>query len=530
MLRIVRACTVGSCLLILAACRGGGTTPPPVIPIATVGPTTGDPADPSAPLLTLTAAAFGILPTNTDAQNDVGFAALKTKMQSSPTTTWKVFFAPGAYTYTNDRWLWGVRKVIIDAYDCTLQNTSTDAGNFYPFDVGDFFTDVGDVPFPASAAVHVNGYLFNTAAAGAIAITTATHADAGNFTPGMRVLVHGYDQQGSGYPPNMRYFEYKTVLTADAGTGVVTFTDHLAYGYDSRWWDTANYSGTALSFGAPRILSLERANYKRPILIWIKGATFLANPTYPTPAANVLQLSADLLIYEDVSAPAFNTGQTDVQIMRGSKFAAQSTCDKLHNRLVLEDTTLNDGSIALTDCVGVNNLSLIRSKFNGSINQIAPRNLFVDNSDIIPPTGSYTGLSTETNRPLRAVSIANTRVYNTGGGNFQAAFGGKGSPGFSLTVGSVVGTDIRIAFDATGQAVAQQIEYGMTLTNTVTGNTGIITAIYWETGSPGTLRIAGTWSAPTASDVFYYYDVMQVSDGGGNTIIGTQVPFWITSG
>src|SRR5207253_2199031 len=57
-------------------------------------------------------------------------------------------------------------------------------------------------------------------------------------------------------------------------------------------------------------------------------------------------------------------------------------------------------------------------------------------------------------------------------------------------------------------------------------NTGIITAIYYETGAPGTLRIAGTWSAPTAADVFRYYDVMQAADRGGNSIIGTQVAFW----
>src|SRR5437868_2060484 len=74
----------------------------------------------------LYAPTFGILPTNTDVQNDVGFAALKAKMQTSGTTTWRVYFPPGAYTYTNNRWLFGVQKVIVDAYDCTFQCTSTD--------------------------------------------------------------------------------------------------------------------------------------------------------------------------------------------------------------------------------------------------------------------------------------------------------------------------------------------------------------------------------------------------------------------
>jgi hypothetical protein len=264
-------------------------------------------------------------------------------------------------------------------------------------------------------------------------------------------------------------------------------------------------------------------------LIWIKGANFLGNPNVA--GAVLLETQADLAIYEDVQGILFGSGQLDTLVIRRSKFTGsslnQSTGDKLQNRLIIEDSTLigGTGQPALTDCVGVNNLSLVRSKFT-YVNQIAPRNLFIDDSDFVPPSGSHTGISTENLRPLRAVSIKNTRVVNPGGGNFGAAFGNKASPGFSLTVGSVVGTDIRLSFDATAKLVAQQIDYGMTLTNTVTGNTGIITAIYWETGSPGTLRIAGTWSAPTPGDVFYYYDVMRVSDGGGNTIIGTQVPLY----
>src|SRR5437763_15863011 len=40
---------------------------------------------------------YGILPTNTAAQNDTGLALLKTAMQASTTTVWRVIFEPGAY-------------------------------------------------------------------------------------------------------------------------------------------------------------------------------------------------------------------------------------------------------------------------------------------------------------------------------------------------------------------------------------------------------------------------------------------------
>jgi hypothetical protein len=85
--------------------------------------------------------------------------------------------------------------------------------------VNDPFDDSGNIAWPH--LVYANGYLINTANAGSSSITTTTHADAGNFSVGMPVLVYGYDQMGNGYPPDPRYFEYKTVLSANASTGVV---------------------------------------------------------------------------------------------------------------------------------------------------------------------------------------------------------------------------------------------------------------------------------------------------------------------
>src|ERR1700683_807666 len=214
---------------------------------------------------------YGILPGNSASTNDIGFAALHKAMIASPSTVWHVIFSPGAYTYTNNRWLWGIQNVIIDAYHATFQNTSSDAnyGNSIPLMVNDPFDDSGDVPWPHTS--YVDGYLINTAAARASSVTTTIAANAGNFTAGMPVLVYGYDQQGAGYPPNMRYFEYKSVLSADAKTGVVTFTDQLQNFYDSRWWDTGNYGNTEESFGAPRILSVARAKYTQANLVWIIG-------------------------------------------------------------------------------------------------------------------------------------------------------------------------------------------------------------------------------------------------------------------
>jgi hypothetical protein len=481
----------------------------------------------------LLASNYGIAPGNSATVNDTGFAALKAAMAASPNTIWHVIFASGAYTYTNNRWLWGIQNVIIDAYGASFQCTSSsdgNAGNQIPLYVNDPFDDSGDTPWPHTT--YVNGDLINTVASGAASVTTTTAGNAAHYSAGMPVLLYGYDQQGWGYPPNPRYFEYKTVLSANASTGVVTFTDFLQNFYDSRWWDTLYGDGTQLYHGAPRILSLQRANYTQANLIWIKGATFLGNSV--TPGSNQLQVTANLMIYEDVSAAAFNVVLTNRAIIKRGHFVGNlSTGDKVIGSLVIEDSVLdpNPGDTngaGFADCVGCNSLSLIRTKIYGNIYEIAPRNLIVNDSDIIPLPGganTYSGITTAGNNPIWSVSVANTRIYNTGG-TFSYGVSNKASPGNALTVGSVSGTNIQIAWGSTAETVAYAIDYGMTLTNTVTGNTGTVTGIYYSSASGGVLVITGTWSTPAPGDVFYSYDVMRASDGGGNFIIGAQVPFW----
>jgi len=471
----------------------------------------------------LLASNYGIAPGNSATVNDTGFAALHTAMIASPGTIWHVIFSPGAYTYTNNRWLWDIQNVIIDAYGASFQCTSTDSNfvNGIPLNTGDYFNNSGDIPAPNYT--YTTGYLINTADSGASSITTITAANAGNFTVGMPVVIYGYDQQGSGYPANMRYFEYRTVLSVNASTGVVTLTEPLQNFYDSRWWDTANYAGTGQSYGAPRIMSLQRADYNQPNLIWLKGATFLPNSN--NSAFSALQTPANLVIYEDVSATAFNVFETNKIIIERSNFAGdQSTCDKLVDSMQFENSSINPNprypAGALTDCAGTSNVFLSHSKFYGALYQIGPRNLMLNDVDVIPASTSYSGIGTYGAFPIRSVFISNTRIYNTG----QAyGFTNVASPGNSLTVGSVSGTNIQLTWNSTSQAIAYGIDYGMTLTNTTTGNTGVITGIYL---SDANLVITGTWGTPSPGDVMYYYDVINKYDQGGNVIVGTQVPFW----
>ena len=105
---------------------------------------------------------------------------MKAAMQATPTTVWHVIFEPGTIQYTNNRWLWGVNQVIIDAYGVTFQDTITSIDiptDAEPFWNGEFFMTGGDVL--AVDQTYADGFLINTAAAGATSVTTSTAANAG---------------------------------------------------------------------------------------------------------------------------------------------------------------------------------------------------------------------------------------------------------------------------------------------------------------------------------------------------------------
>jgi hypothetical protein len=511
---------VGDLTGILVPIGGGSGGSPPTIPVTTIAAST-----------------YGILPANSAATNDTGFAALRAAMRADTTKTWHVVFAPGAYTYTNNRWLFGVLKCIIEAYDCTFQNMVNDSWelNSRPLNTGDYFNDVGDFARTGANDAYVTGSLFNTAVAGSYTITTTTAANAGNFTAGMRVVLHGYDQQGTAsYPFNLRYFEVKTVVSGVAGTGVVTFTTPLSYAYDSRWWDTVYGGGGSPSFGAPRILSIERTRYTHPKLFWFKGMTFLVNGVNAN--FGVLTCSADLVIMEDVKETIFSPTTSDKTIYRRCKGVSSaaigggaSEVDKLLGSVIFEDCYM-DGTLApagaINAATGCVSLSLIRTTCVNGCNNIAPRHLLIDDCDIIgKPQGDIFGAISATSFvPITSLNVCNTRIYYTGGIGVGVDPGVLN--GITFTVGSVNGTNIQLVWNGTSQTLAHAIDYGMTLSKSDGTKSGVITGIFLTGGN--TLVITGSWAAPVAAETWQAVSsVINQSDGGGNSMIGTTtLPFW----
>jgi hypothetical protein len=172
----------------------------------------------------------------------------------------RLFFPPNAADYQTSRTEWtnGIPNLIIDGYGARLTNCMVGGVNNFqhqPFsgNWGNFAAvNYGDVYDPA---LQHFGYKFATVDAGLTAITAITHAEAGNFAAGNKVLLYGLSLSTNSYPPHPEFFERNEIVSIDAGTGVINLKRPLQHSYDQNWWDF----GGATDMGAPRILNLDRA-------------------------------------------------------------------------------------------------------------------------------------------------------------------------------------------------------------------------------------------------------------------------------
>src|SRR5439155_23629443 len=178
-----------------------------------------------------------------------------------------------------------------------------------------------------------------------------------------------------------------------------------------------------------------------PKLIWIRGATFLPNSV--TPLLSTLLLSGDLVIYEDITAPAFGGAMSSQTIVIRSTFmgagGSGNVCDKLIDKCFIQDSTFYpNASLAFADGSGTNNMELIGDTFHGAV-EVSPRSLTMLDSDIMPIASTLDGISTTGTFPVRSVAIGSTRIYNTGQ---SYGFTNVGAPGNKFTVGAVSGTTL----------------------------------------------------------------------------------------
>ena len=121
------------------------------------------------------------------------------------------------YVYRWNRWTWGIRDLIVDGNGSTIQNLSesqwhieqlTLRTNRDAFHTQWYYEDEGLNDWDNFDRF---GYAIATAPVGATSVLLRSSEAAGAFQVGKLALVASYDQQGNGYPPNPRYYDWVRV-------------------------------------------------------------------------------------------------------------------------------------------------------------------------------------------------------------------------------------------------------------------------------------------------------------------------------
>ncbi len=180
-------------------------------------------------------------------------AAVATIQAADPTAWVKLNLTPGkTYASRDNGWLYGLKQVIVNGNGAHFKNICTAGQSGWDFDhfpivIGASAYEGAVTTMMAGKGITVNDtghYLINTATRGGTTVTTTTAADAGNFTAGDWVLICSDIAYIGGQPPSMHFFQYSKVLTAVAGTGVITLDGSYVRHAYSATRDNTLLSGT----------------------------------------------------------------------------------------------------------------------------------------------------------------------------------------------------------------------------------------------------------------------------------------------
>ena len=180
-------------------------------------------------------------------------AAVATIQTANPNAWVTLNMTPGkTYASRDNGWLLGLNQIIVNGNGAHFKNICTAGQSVWDFDR--FPIVIGCMAYIDNITTMMAGkglalndtahYLINSATRGGTTVTTTTAANAGNFAPGDWVLICSDIAYIGGQPPSMHFFEYAKVLTAVAGTGVVTLDGHYLRNSYSAARDNTLLSGT----------------------------------------------------------------------------------------------------------------------------------------------------------------------------------------------------------------------------------------------------------------------------------------------
>jgi hypothetical protein len=417
-------------------------------------------------------------------------------------------FAPGGEVhYVNNRWLWGVGDVTIEGNGTSFRCTSDSAwdADARPFNVKTPFHVLGDV---SRAEEHRRGDPFTVGEL----LSRARLAD----YEGQRILIYGYDTQQGGFPPNPRFFHFTRV------TGGV-LEDPLPWQPDDRWPDFEQFAGTV---GRPRILSLDREDYCHPRRIVLRNLRLLPNPNFEL-APSVL--SADRLEMEDVEANYVTftiSKQVRLRRVRGAVWEP----DKIIETLAMEDC---DATRAFGGVTGVRRCVARNCRFAGDNRGSGPDMTFEGCTFVGAPNAEFGIWRFIEGRAVPQVMFRSCTFDASASPRLRHAInpGPDNSQPALLPMIEVLevlpGNEIAVRpvgrFEAAPDKIWGDMAAGQPLMDRAGAVKGHVLGLY----SDGRPVVQAEWLAPpVVGDVYQFWLIFGRFDGGGNEVIGRDVPLW----
>ena len=360
-----------------------------------------------------------------DGKTDDGEALtrLREAMRADPSRHHRVVFPPGHYKYSNNRWLFGVNKATIEAFGAQFENISDSHwhADKRPLNTHSIWDEVGDVPESAPKTYTVGSRIGDAA----IGDTRVTLLEGDKFTSGERVLLHGFNQQDGGFPPNLRYFQWNRIAAANGN--VLTLEDPLRHAFRSDDWPDAHLDNF-FTVGKARILKLDRSGFFYPRHVEIIGAEFL--PAQNGGPDNMV-IAAETLIMRNVKATGIATPSENKTALYEDCIFRSAEPDKICDAVTFSRCRFNGN---ISEASGVNSLTIEDCEITEGIVRVAPRQGFLRRNRILAPRGlEYGVIQNKEAWGTETLVIEDNRIAHDGALRHVVNTGVDGS----LTVGAV---------------------------------------------------------------------------------------------
>jgi hypothetical protein len=331
-----------------------------------------------------------------ETDSTTGFLALRRRLLSDREREWTVEFPPGHYLTRAAHWLDGVGRVRLIGHGARLQQATANRGLFSTSEPFRTLTYDDANPDRDPIRVHHPGYRIGSVDAGATTLPILDGADRSAIVPGAVVLVGGFVQQtannhlpleqriASGWPPNLRYFDYGVVR--QVGADLVELERPLRFAYDADWRDYPGDHFGPYRAGAPRLYLCNRPGYDIARSIELHGFRFMRARGSTTGGHIGLSLSTLSLLLEDVTIqetdPADERSLSTFVQMNDQVTLRRCRLDDLEIDKCLRQVVIEDCEIRglTSDGAGALEVEIRRSRIYGDL-RVNPRaSVVIDNA------------------------------------------------------------------------------------------------------------------------------------------------------